>query len=149
MGIGQQLSQQGFKIGSLPAQQLETALAQRQQMQSAGLQAQLGGQQDVSGKLLSAEEQRINNIADILGRRQQLQLSGLQREFSVKDLAESAKLAGQYGLQMAPQTSGGGSPFGSLLGAGAGAATGFAIGGVPGAIAGGALGLLGSSKKGK
>lgn len=146
-------AQQQFTIEGLPAQQLETALTQRQQLQNQGLGQNLGVQQDVAGKLFGAEENRIQNISDILGRRQQLQLSGLQREFSVKDLEESARLAQQYGLQMAPQSGGGGSPFGSLLG---GAATGAALGSVIpgvgtaiGAGVGAVGGLLGGGKKGK
>lgn len=153
VGNEQQLAQQGFQIGALPAQQLESALSRQQQMQSQGLDLATGLQTDVAGKLFGAEQQRAQDMASILAQRQQLQLSGLQRDFSTKDMAESARLAQQYGLQVAPQGSGGGgSPFGSLLG---GAATGAAIGSVvpgigtlAGAGIGAATGLLGG-KKGK
>lgn len=85
---------------------------------------------------------------------QELNRSGLQREFSLADWQREADLARQIGAQVTPQVQNyGGNPLGSALGgAGTGASTGFMIGGPAGAgigaIGGGLLGLASGSKGG-
>jgi len=129
--------------GLLQTSELENVLG-REQARLQQASESILGQARIAGT-----QSEIEDINRILGQRQSLQQSGLERRFSIQDFERQAQLAQQLGAQITPQVGGGG---GSRLG---GAATG-AVGGAAslagfgpiGAAVGGILGGVGGAASG-
>ena len=131
-GIEESLQSRGLLRSSALGTELSRERGRLSGISQAGLAAQS----------LADREAELQGISDILGGRQQLQTSGLERRFSIEDFEREAQLARGLGAEVAPSVSRNAllpAIQGATAGASAGSAFGpygAAIGGIGGAVTG-------------
>lgn len=147
--------------GLLHSSALGEALARQKSVYAGDIanrlgQAQLANTQQgavdlsqLSAARMASTDADVQAIQQNLLNSNQLQQSGLSRQFGTQDFATQANLARQIAASQQPQSTGGGGIGGAFTGALGGAGIGAQVGGGPGALVGGVLGATGGYASGR